>query len=132
MQRRRLNHLKEDLQMAMLPCKRLFVATLVLLLFFSITARGKFFFLLTFHFYSVSFLKLKIGTNFIFRDVFSLLAARFLREVSDVAKKSNEASEVAKKSNGDKLVPNQDSELDGDELAAMDYSPAGKTPPIHN
>ncbi|GMN33389.1 hypothetical protein TIFTF001_004127 [Ficus carica] len=97
MQRRRLNHLKEDLQMAMLPCKRLFIATLVLLLLFSVTAR-----------------------------------ARFLREVSDVAKKSNEASKVAKKSNGDKLVPNQDSELDGDDLAAMDYTPAGKTPPIHN
>lgn len=61
------------------------------------------------------------------------MAARILQEVSDVAKKGNEAtSEAAKKSNGDEFVPNEDRELDGDELASMDYSPAGKTPPIHN
>ena len=41
---------------------------------------------------------------------------------------------MAKTSNDDhKLMPKQDTdELSSDELAAMDYTPAGKTPPIHN
>ncbi|KAM6563631.1 hypothetical protein CsatB_023629 [Cannabis sativa] len=44
-----------------------------------------------------------------------------------------EGEHVAKKSNDNELKPNQDRELfDNNELVAMDYSPAGKTPPIHN
>ncbi|PON52271.1 Root meristem growth factor [Trema orientale] len=74
--------------MAMLPCKRLVIATLVLFFFVSTTAR-----------------------------------ARILQEAGDVAKKSND----------DQLKPNQERELiDSDELVSMDYSPAGKNPPIHN
>ncbi|PON47810.1 Root meristem growth factor [Parasponia andersonii] len=74
--------------MAMLPCKRLVIATLVMFFFVSTTAR-----------------------------------ARILQEAGDVAKKSND----------DQLKPNQERELiDSDELVFMDYSPAGKNPPIHN
>lgn len=52
------------------------------------------------------------------------MAARILQEAGD---------NLTKKSNDDLLKPNQDRELiDSDELVAMDYSPAGKTPPIHN
>ena len=73
---------------------------------------------------TIRFKVLKVLNFYIwFWPFFFVLAARILQEAGDVAKKSND----------DQLKPNQDRELiDSDELVSMDYSPAGKTPPIHN